>query len=153
MLLRLVLWHQYDVEWSGQLLASIYHHHVYLHMTFVVCVPDLTHHSPTPLLVYISDQTKNSFISEEWRPFPISPIFTPTTSADSSRSSSSSSVLPRSFITPRSLNAKLSSSSHPSLRYNQTSTLFDIVCAASLKKVISHTSMSLGLKSLKNTKS
>ncbi|RID73336.1 hypothetical protein BRARA_B00492 [Brassica rapa] len=57
---------------------------------------------------------------------------TPATSAGSSRSSSSSSVLPRSFITLRTLNSKLSSSSHLSLRYNQTSTpsLF-VRCSAS----------------------
>ncbi|WZZ30570.1 hypothetical protein YC2023_013971 [Brassica napus] len=60
------------------------------------------------------------------------PNLTPATSAGSSRSSSSSSVLPRSFITLRTLNSKLSSSSHLSLRYNQTSrpSLF-VRCSAS----------------------
>ncbi|KAF8047122.1 hypothetical protein N665_3197s0008 [Sinapis alba] len=57
---------------------------------------------------------------------------TPATSTNSTRSSSSSSVLPRSFVNLRSLNAKLSSSSHLSLRYNQLSrpSLF-VRCSAS----------------------
>lgn len=113
------------VNYWQHLSISIHpHQHIVKYDLFVVCVPDLTHpiHQPhfCPFsCFYPPIKPRKHFIFHQLKMATISNLanLAPATAVGSRSSSSSSSVLPRSFLNFRGFNSKLSSS-QLSLRFN-----------------------------------